>query len=87
MDVGVCNFAEGKRKGTAAPQKDNISTEEAEEPAADATGTVASAITEAEEAEEPVADATGTVASAITEAEEAEEPAADATGTVASAIQ
>ena len=44
--------AEGKRKGTGAPQKDNISTEEAEEPAADATGTVASAITEAEEATE-----------------------------------
>ena len=44
MDVVVCNFAEGKRKGTAAPQKDNISTEDAEEPAADATGTVASAI-------------------------------------------
>ena len=44
--------AEGKRKGTGAPQKDNISTEEAEEPAANATGTVAAAITEAEAATE-----------------------------------
>ena len=44
--------AVGKRKGTAAPQKDNISTEEAEEPAANATGTVAAAITEAEAATE-----------------------------------